>query len=191
MLRRASPSGRPNRGKRRAEPAALFRSSIACLQARARTACCRAETGLAAAVTLTSVAAGGPSATKQRVAINVKFHASTFVLSPLGAGALKRDSGTMSELVHASCHDVIREGQQIGICTGNRWTLTGKQGTLTIRTHAEWVDPGSGGCGAAHGTWKVTRGTGNYAGISGGGRSAYDAHCSKWYARHEGFLALP
>jgi hypothetical protein len=145
---------------------------------------------LAAAVTLTSVAAGGPATTKQRVAITVKFHASTFVLSPLQAGVLKRDSGTMSMIVHGSCHDVVRGGQQVGIC-GNRWTLTGKPGTLTIRTHEEWVDPGSGGCGIAFGTWKVVRGTGEYAGISGGGRSAYDAHCEKWYARHEGFLTSP
>ena len=50
---------------------------------------------LAVAVTLTSVAAAGPAATKQRVAINMKFHQSTFVLTPLQAGAVKSDSGTL------------------------------------------------------------------------------------------------
>jgi hypothetical protein len=46
---------------------------------------------LAAAATLTTVAAGEPAATKQRVAISMKFHASTFVLHPIQQGALKLD----------------------------------------------------------------------------------------------------
>jgi hypothetical protein len=50
------------------------------------------------------------------------------------------------------------------------------------------VDSGSGGCGVAFGTWKVARGTGVYAQITGGGQSAYDARCQQWFARHEGFL---
>lgn len=50
------------------------------------------------------------------------------------------------------------------------------------------VNPGSVGCGVAFGTWKVVGGTGAYARLAGGGRSAYDAHCDEWYARHEGFL---
>ena len=49
---------------------------------------------LAAAVTLTSVAAAGPDAAKQRVAINMKIHPQkTFVLTPEQVGALKPDSG--------------------------------------------------------------------------------------------------
>jgi hypothetical protein len=144
---------------------------------------------LAAAVTLTAGAAGGPIATKQRVAITMKFHASTFVLFPFRAGTLKYDSGTITDNApNASCRKVIRDGQEVRVCNGGQWTLTGKRGTLTIRTPQEWVNPGSGGCGVAFGTWKVVRGTGEYAGIAGGGRSAYDAHCQKWYARHEGFL---
>ena len=51
---------------------------------------------LAAAVTLTAVAAAGPDAAKQRVAINMKLSPQgTFVLTPLQTGALKRDSGTI------------------------------------------------------------------------------------------------
>jgi len=147
---------------------------------------------LAAAATLTTVAAGEPVATKQRMAISMKFHASTFVLHPIQQGALKLDWGTMTDdAPNAPCRDVIRDGQKVNICNGSQWTLMAKRGTLTIRTPQEWVDPGSGGCGVAFGTWKVIRATGEYAGITGGGRSAYDAHCKKWYARHEGFLTLP
>ena len=143
---------------------------------------------LVGVVALASVAAAGSVAAKQRVAITMKFHASTFVLAPLQTGALKRDSGMLSESgTSGSCRDVIRDGQKVGICPA-AWKLAGKRGTLTIRAAQEWVDPGSGGCGVAFGTWKVVRGTGEYAGIAGGGRSAYDAHCEKWYARHEGYL---
>ena len=145
-----------------------------------------------AAVSLASVAAAGPEAAKQRVAINTKMHQSTFVLIPLQAGPLARDSGTVKDNTpNAPCRKVVRDGQEANVCNGGRWTLTGKRGTLTIRVPAEWVDPGSGGCGVAFGTWNVVRGTGEYAGITGGGRSAYDAHCQKWYARHEGFLRSP
>ena len=101
---------------------------------------------------------------------------------------MKRDSGTMTELAEDTCHDVIRDGQKVGVCKGGRWTLTGKLGTLTMRTQAEWVESANAPCGIAFGTWKVVRGTGQYAGIAGGGPSVYEAHCQKWYARHEGFL---
>ena len=143
------------------------------------------------AVTLASVAAAGPNAPKQRVSIDMKFHASTFVLLPFRTpgGAVARDRGTFTDdAPNAPCRKVTRDGQDARIC-GGRWTLTGKNGTLSIRGRVEWVDPGSGGCGVAFGTWNVVRGTGAYAGIAGGGRSAYDAHCDKWYARHEGVLS--
>lgn len=147
---------------------------------------------VAVTVGFTSVAAAGPVSTKQRVAITVKFHEKTFVLSPFRKGPLVRDSGTFTDdAPNAPCRDVIRDGQKAAVCEGGRWTLTGKRGTIAIRTTAEWVDPGSGGCGVAFGTWKVVRGTGEYTHLTGSGRSAYDAHCSKWYARHEGFLTLP
>jgi hypothetical protein len=147
---------------------------------------------LAAAATLTTVAAGGPAAKKQRVAITMKLHESTFVLNPIQQGAVTLDWGTLTDNApNAQCREVIRDGQGVNVCNGSRWTLTARRGTLTIRTPQEWVDPGSGGCGVAFGTWKVIRATGEYTGITGGGRSAYDAHCKKWYARHEGFLTLP
>ena len=54
---------------------------------------------LVAAVTLTSVAAAGPDAAKQRVMITSQAAQTTqvspFVLTPLQTGVLKRDSGKL------------------------------------------------------------------------------------------------
>ena len=86
---------------------------------------------LAAAVTLTAVAAAGPGAAKQRVAIDMKlWPQKTFVLTPLQpmqAGPLKRDTGTISHtLLSISGHGVMRDGQQVTIYNGGVITLTGK-----------------------------------------------------------------
>jgi hypothetical protein len=151
---------------------------------------------LGAAVTLTSVAAASPTAAKQRVAINMKvIPESTFALIPLQPGALKRDSGSIrgsSNWMQTGCPEVVREGQKVWTCSPVTWTLSGKRGTLTIREQNEWVDPGNdkSGCHIAFGTWKVVRGRGQYAGITGGGRSAHEAHCNEWYARQEGFVSV-
>ena len=144
---------------------------------------------LAAAVTLTSIASAGPTAAKQRVAINVKIlPRGTFVLTPLQAGALKRDSGTFGgNWSTAPGGEVMRNGQTVGIYT-NTWTLRGKRGTLTIRERVEWVSVEAGEDGVALGTWKVVRGTGKYAGITGSGGSGHAGLGSPWYARFEGLL---
>jgi hypothetical protein len=152
-----------------------------------------------AAVTLTSVAAAGPAAAKQRVAIDMKlWPQKTFVLAPLQAGPLKRDTGTIShDLLSISGHEVMRDGQRVTIYNGGRITLTGKRGTLTIRDRNEWVDfarDGNGdgeNDGIAVTTWKVVRGTGQYAGIVGKGRGAHIGLGSPWYARYEGLLSAP
>lgn len=152
---------------------------------------------LAAAVTVTSIASACPTAAKQRVAINMKvIPESTFTLIPLQPGALKRDSGSIrgsSNWMQTDCPEVVREGQRVWTCSPVTWTLSGKRGTLTIREKNEWVDPGNdkSGCHIAFGTWKVVRGTGQYAEIAGGGRSAHEAHCYEWYARQEGFVRVP
>jgi hypothetical protein len=152
---------------------------------------------LAAAVTLTSIASAGPAAAKQRVAINMKvIPESTFALTPLRSGALKRDSGSItgsSNWKQIGCPDVVRDGQKVWMCSPVTWTLAGKRGTLTIRERNEWVDPGNdeSACHIAFGKWKVVRGTGQYARITGGGRSAHEAHCHEWYARQEGFVSVP
>jgi hypothetical protein len=43
----------------------------------------------------------------------------------------------------------------------------------------------------ARGTWKAVRGTGQYAGVAGGGRSVHLGLGRRWVARFEGFLTSP
>ena len=153
---------------------------------------------LVAAVTLTSVAAAGSAAAKQRVAIDTKIlPEGTFSLTPLRAGALKRDSGTVSGNWRSiSGRDVMRDGQKVTIYNGV-WTFTGKRGALTIRERNEVVALGNDGNfdgqqdEVAIGTWKVVRGSGDYAAIKGSGRSAHEGLGRVWFARYEGFLTVP
>jgi hypothetical protein len=154
---------------------------------------------LATAVTLTSVAAAGPNAAKQRVAIDMKlWPQKTFVFTPLQVGPLKRDSGTISHtLLSITPRDVMRDGQKVTIFDGGVATLTGKRGTLTIRDRNEWVHLERDGNGdgqndaIAIGTWKVVRGTGQYAGVVGKGRDGHAGLGCPWYARYEGLPTLP
>ncbi len=154
---------------------------------------------LVTAVTLTSVAAAGPDAAKQRVAIDMKIYPQgTFVLTPLQTGPLKRDSGTISHnFTSILGRDVMRDGQKVTIYDGGVATLTGKRGTLAIRDRSEWVHLGNDANrdgnedSVAFGTWKVVRGTGQYAGIVGKGRDGHAGLGSQWYARYEGFLSSP
>jgi hypothetical protein len=151
---------------------------------------------LAAAVTLTAVAAAGSDAAKQRVAITVTMLSSKGVLTPLNDGALERDPGTFR--IDGSLNPdrtVVRDGQKVDIHTGVG-TFTGKRGTLVFRERNEWVDLGQDlnrdgwQDGIAIGTWKVVRGTGPYAGVTGGGRSAHLGLGRKWFVRYEGFLTV-
>ena len=154
---------------------------------------------VAAAVTLTAIAAAGPDAAKQRVAIDMKlWPQKTFVLIPLQVGPLKGDTGTLSHnFLSITPRDVMRDGQKVTIYDGGVATLTGKRGTLTTRERTEWVDLARDGNGdgendtIAIGTWKVVRGTGQYAGIAGKGRNGHIGLGSPWYARYEGFLTVP
>jgi hypothetical protein len=152
---------------------------------------------LAAAVTLASVAVAGPDATRQRVAISSKLYPEqTFVLTAFTAGALKRDSGRV-RIVSDNGRDVMRAGQEVTIYQATH-TLEGKRGTLTIRERTEWVAVSNENApgydyppGVASGTWTVVRGTGQYAGITGSGRSGHAGFGSPWLARQEGFLTSP
>jgi len=70
-------------------------------------------------------------------------------------------------------------------------TLTDKHGTLVARNRIEWVDLPDGWA-VFTGTWKVLRGTGAYAGVSGGGRGAGTAPAQGiGKSQFEGFLILP
>jgi len=106
------------------------------------------------------------------------------VFTPSTAGALKRDSGRASA-----------EGGNTGDTT--TFTFKGRRGTLVIRElKTEWVDvldeQVNGVVPAvviSH--WKVVRGTGQYASVVGGGRSAQAGLGNVWYARQDGFLSSP
>ena len=83
----------------------------------------------------------------------------------------------------------MREGQRVAIYDSVVETLTGKRGTLVIRSRIDWVEAGSG-YHIGTGTWKVMRGTGQYARTAGGGRRG-DVYLDSgpWSGRNEGFLA--
>jgi hypothetical protein len=147
---------------------------------------------LAVAATLTAIAAAGSDAAKQRVVITSQGSRTTqvspFVLTPLQAGALKRDSGTQTAS-SSSGRTVMREGQRVEIYD-SVGTLKGKLGSLVIRYRIEYVD-GRSGYHVGTGSWKVARGTGQYAQITGAGRSG-----TVWLdrgpsSRSEGFLTSP
>jgi hypothetical protein len=146
---------------------------------------------VAVGVTLSSVAAAGPGAVKQRVAIETRIlPQGTFVLTPLPTGALKPDSGTVSGNWRSlPGRKVMRAGQEVTVYNAS-WTLTGKQGTLTFRERTEWVAVG-GDDGVALGTWNVVRGTGAYARLTGSGGSGHAGLGTPWYARYEGVVTVP
>ena len=149
----------------------------------------------AAAVTLTSVAAAGPNAAKQRVMIASQAAQTTlvspFVLTPLQAGVIKPDSGKLIAGSNATDRVVMREGQEVTI-VDDVSTFKGKRGSFVTRFHGEWVDAGNG-YHVASATWKVMRGTGQYAKITGGGRGAsvWNERTDAWSSHMEGVLTLP
>jgi hypothetical protein len=117
----------------------------------------------------------------------------SFALYPLQAGVLKRDSGLSTEN-HYLGRSFKRQGQQVST-VNLTYTLSGKQGNLTIRERNEWVDVSQKNArgfdyrpGVAIGTWKVVSGTGAYAKLAGGGRSAHAGMGKQWFIRLEGYL---
>jgi hypothetical protein len=150
---------------------------------------------LVAAVVLTSLAAAGPNATKQRVIFGTQAPKTTQIspaaLTTLDTGAIKSDSGKLIASSFTTNKEVVRGGQEITINDGPA-TFKGKLGTLVLRYHAEWVQAGNG-YHVASSTWKVVRGTGQYAGVTGGGRGAsvWLESNDHWSSRDEGFLTAP
>jgi hypothetical protein len=144
-----------------------------------------------AALVLGSATAAGSAASKQRLVIEAKKVAGpgggAFVLTPQGAGALERDSGTFTGSVTQT--SVVRSGQEVTIFTATS-TFAGKLGTLVIRERIDDVAAGSG-YRVGTGTWSVlgAKATGQYAGLSGSGRSAYSVTPQhRVLFRYEGFL---
>jgi hypothetical protein len=152
---------------------------------------------LAVAVGLTSSAAADTVAARQRVAITTNgvddgTFVGKFVLDPLQVGFIKRDEGT--ERCQLTDERVaMRDGQRVSIYDRTVCTYTGKRGTFVRRSSHEWVAAGN------HyfintGTWQIVRGTGQYAGLTGGGRVAgvwLDRGRGPWSGNAEGFLARP
>ena len=125
-------------------------------------------------VLLTSVATAHPSAAKQRVEITTFGVATTasvqkFEFGPLSPGRLKPDLGTSSSVM-ASRRIVTRDGQPAEIVT---WITRqeGRRGSFVVRARIEHIDAGKG-FHIGTGTWTFVRGTGDYAGLKGGGRVA-------------------
>ena len=149
---------------------------------------------VAVTVTLASVAAAGPERATQRVAFTTQAPQTTTVskavFTPLEVGALKPDSGTVTGAIPPE-RVVTREGQRVSLYDGVS-TFKGKRGSIVTRYHSEWVEAGNG-YHVATSTWKVVRGTGQYAGVTGGGRggSVWLERNDHWSSRDEGFLTLP
>lgn len=110
-----------------------------------------------------------------------------FDLVPLQAGVLERDTGT--EKSSFTGRVAMRNGQRVVVTDGVE-TLQGDRGTLEVRFRIEWVGAGNG-YRVGTGTWKVVRGTGRYADITGGGLRG-DMWLKRgrgpWTGRAEGFL---
>jgi len=123
---------------------------------------------VAAAVLATVASAGAGSAgSKQR--IEIQETGASFVLTPLTSGAIKRDTGTATFCCWTE-RRIMRDGQAIDI-DNPQMTLTLKRGTLVIKNQIGFIDIPDGWA-VFTGTWKVIHGTGDYAGLTGGGRRA-------------------
>ncbi len=125
---------------------------------------------LIAAVTLSPAAGAGTVGAKQRVAITIRPSVLTFALTPMTQGAIERDSGRVSWQRETE-RVLMRNGQRVRLWIGTG-TFVGKRGEILIRFRIDWLDAGKGH-ESGSGTWKVIRGVGAYANLTGAGRSAH------------------
>jgi hypothetical protein len=129
----------------------------------------RALVAAVMAVALTSVASAAPGTTKQRVIITTNGDTDGFTLTPISKGHLGEDSGTVDDCCWKQ-KLLVRDGQSIKV-NDPLETFKGKAGTFVLRVRIEWLDAGNGyTVGAA--TWRMVRGTGAYAHVTGSGRGA-------------------
>ena len=125
---------------------------------------------LVAVVATASAASAGPVVASQRVAVESRGSVFAFAFVPLGAGSLKRDSGTTAWGEPAR-RVVVRHGQRIEV-DDTVGRFEGSQGSLVARFHIEWTSAGNDFT-AGSGRWTLVGGTGEYAGLRGGGRSGH------------------
>lgn len=116
----------------------------------------------------------------------------TFVLDPLGKGSLEQDSGKERSII-AKQRAVLRHGQLVDLIT---WVTTckGKRGNIVFRARMTHIDAGhANGDQIAAGTWRVLRGTGAYAGMTGGGQvhNEFTASSGVWTERRSGYVTIP
>jgi hypothetical protein len=149
------------------------------------------------AAALSAAATAGSDVTRQRVALAADMPTASAVLTPLNGGPLQRDAGAFGgDFSLTPDRTVIRDGQEVDIYTVV-WTFKGKRGNLVFRARAEWIDLGTDlnrdgqQDGIATAAWRVVRGTGQYAGATGGGRGAQLGLGRQWVQRYDGFLTIP
>jgi hypothetical protein len=144
----------------------------------------------AAAVVLLSASVALPAASKQPVAMEASGSGplgGSFRITPGGVGALKPDTGTYT--FRASKKEVVRGGQRVTLYVVTA-TFKGKLGTLVTKERIEDVAAGRS-YRVGTGTWSTApaRGTGQYAGLSAAGGSAYVLTPTRGpFARYEGFV---
>jgi hypothetical protein len=152
-----------------------------------------AVAGIAAAL-LASGAAGGPSTTKQRIAVEVRFVLATgkgtFTLTPLSRGPLKKDSGTLIGSGTPKKPFINDLGQKVTPLTGAD-SHTGRNGTFQLAQRIEGVQAARGWL-CDTGTWTFRKGTGAYEGVTGRGAfTAVGPPSGVLYAREEGYVLIP
>ena len=161
---------------------------------RRRSASALAVAVLSAAV-IASAASAGPSAQRQRVAIEGRLvlatNKGTWTLIPLSGGPLKKDSGTSVGGGSIKPPVIRRNGQKVTVIIGKD-VHTSKKGTFVMTQRVESVLAARGD-NADTGTWAFKSGTGIYKGVTGSGGFA-SVCCAKTgilYSRQEGYLRIP
>jgi hypothetical protein len=128
-----------------------------------------------AAATLVAIGSAGRTVTAQRIAIEEKFNpltrTGTWRVVPLTPGAIVRESGKLT-FPPGFQDGAMRNRGTVALIDGPQ-RLTGKSGTFVLSQDGEHADVWmGGGYGSEAGSWKLTGGTGRYAGFTGGGRFA-------------------
>jgi hypothetical protein len=138
-----------------------------------RTAALIAVLACGSAVLLLSVASASSTAVKQRISISGSVNFGTGAVSwqliPLSPGPLKRDSGSAQGSPSRGAKKLLN-GQTV-IQVSNSEVNTGRHGTFVLARKLVNTEVGSR-YSADVGTWRFSKGTGQYKGFTGGGRLA-------------------